>query len=246
MSSNTPSSSSLFTAHGDPPPGPTFSLSPLAILSVLLGFFSLVALLGQAWWFCAGIGLLGCTLILVRLSRQQAKGASMLLAVSGLAISLIAVSFAPTYFYLRQIQLCRQASSIGEQWLHSIVTGNSYLALAAMGNPETRLVNEQLKDFYNNTPNKNKAYKRFINQKLIRSLIELKGKARIRLYSTESILNLDGAVIVTNLYAITDGKNSELRKPLFVRLVIERKTKPNSNQGYWQILRYRGGVRPRS
>ncbi len=111
MSSHTPSSSSLFTNHGDPPPGPSSPLSLLAILSMLLGFFSLLALLGPAWWCCAGAGLLGCTLILVRLNRLQNKGASMLLAVAGLAISLIAVSFAPTYFYLRQAQLCWQASA---------------------------------------------------------------------------------------------------------------------------------------
>ena len=211
---------------------------------MLLGFFSLLALLGPAWWCCAGIGLLGCTLILVRLNRLQDKGASMLLAVSGLAISLIAVSFAPTYFYLRQAQLCWQASMIGEQWLHSIVTEKSYLALAAMDNPETRLVNEQLRDFYSDTPKESKALKQFVNQKLIRSLIELNGKAQIRFYRTESILNLDGAVIVTNLYEVTGGNNSESPKPLFVRLVIERRTNPGSRQVFWKIRRYREGVRP--
>ena len=80
---------------------------------------------------------------------------------------------------------------IGEQWLHSIVTEKSYLALAAMDDPETRLVNEPLRDFYSDTPKESKALKQFANQKLIRSLIELNGKARIRFYRTESILNLD-------------------------------------------------------
>jgi len=242
---SSPHTPSLFTDHGDPPSERPSPLNPLGILSLLGGLFSLLALLGQAWWICAGLGLLVCTLVMIHLNQRRETKAGMTLGTLGLAISLLAVSFAPTYFYLRQIKLCRQSALLGQEWLSSITGGETYKALAATENPEHRLVYEQLKNFYHGNSEDRKTYDRFIKKKLIHTLIALDGRARIRFFANEDFSDTGAADIITNLYAVTYLENPLTRKTFFVRIVIERKDDPDSRAGLWKILRYQGGVHPR-
>ena len=245
MNSTPTPSNSQFTNHSDPISDSSFRLNPLALLSFAFGIFSLLALLGQTWWYCAGIGLLGCTLILLHMHRAQNRRAGMPLAIVGLAISLMAASFAPTYYYLRQASIQRQAVIIGTQWLNSIMDGEPYIALATMEDPETRTIKADLQEFLTSGPKNHRAYKQFVNQKLIRSLIHFSGNPQIHLHATENIVTSTDADIITNLYLVTDSDTSQNHKTLFVRLVIERTVSPHSKTPLWKILRYREVTRPR-
>ncbi len=246
MNSTPAPPNSQFTNHGDPISNASLPLNPLALLSFVFGIFSLLALLGQTWWYCAGIGLLGCTLILLHMHRSQNRRVGMTLAIVGLAISLMATTFAPTYYFLRQAHIQRQAAAIGQQWLKSIMDGEPYIALVAMENPETRIIKADLQDFLSSSSKNHRAYKQFVSQKLIRSLTNFSGNSQIHLHTTENIVNGADADIVTNLYAVTDDENSQNHKTLFVRLVIERTFSPGSKIPLWKILRYRGVARPRA
>ena len=104
----------------------------------------------------------------------------MTLAIVGLAISLMATTFAPTYYFLRQARIQRQAAAIGQQWLKSIMDGEPYIALVAMENPETRIIKADLQEFLSSNAKNHRAYKQFVSQKLIRSLTNFSGPFRFR------------------------------------------------------------------
>ena len=169
----------------------------------------------------------------------------MSLAIVGLGISLMATSFVPTYYYLRQAHIQRQSVIIGQQWLNSIMDGEPYIALATMEDPETRILNADLQDALTSSSKNHQAYKHFVSEKLIRSLIHFSGNPQIHLHTTENILNSGDTDIITNLYRVADSDSSQNHKTLFVRLVIERTFSPQSKTPLWKILRYREVGRPR-
>ena len=113
-----------------------------------------------------------------------------------------------------------------------------------MENPDTRIIQANLEDFLSSSAKHHRAYKQFVSHKLIQSLIHFSGNHQIRLHATENILHSADADIVTNLYVVTDGENSQNHKTLFVRLVIERTLSPDSKTPLWKILRYRRVDRP--
>lgn len=245
MSSHFDPSAKLFSDHNDPRLAPPRRADPLTIIAFLLGAASPLAVIGQTYWAITGISLLGCALILVRLGKRTEPTPGRALAIAGLVIAIVVVTFAPTSFYLRRGRISKQAEAIGQEWLTAIVDNKAYMALAAMDDPENRIVNEQLEKFYRDKEVDRNAYQQFVNRELIRTLITLDGSARVRFYGTEEVLRKDDVDIITNVFAVTYLADDSTRKTFFVRLVVQRSFRLDKITGFWQVTRYQGGVRPR-
>lgn len=245
MSSSSESSSTVFTNHSDPQLSPPQRLDPFAIVAFLLGVFSALALLGREFWACAGIGMMGCALIVIRMNRQRHAKSGVSLAMVGLALTITMATLAPTRHYLRTLKIRQQASVIGEDWLRSIISNRAYVALAALEMAENRLVDSQLEKFYRGDDQNRASYEQFVNRELIRALIALNGRARIQCYGTEDINSANGKDVITNIFSVSYLETPTDRKTFFVRLVLERTDNPVSTTGFWRVKRYRGGVRPR-
>lgn len=245
MSESPPRSPAFSLHHNVPTLNHRFILGLWALFSLGLGLFSLLSLLGQSWWVCGGIGLLGCTLIMIRLNRRQSPGGVLMLGAAGLCLSLGTISYVPTHFFLRQDALCQQAALFGNEWLESILAGKPYLAIVAMQDPETRLAKDQMQAFYSKNVEGRREYMQFNRNRLIRSLTDLDGRARSQFYQTENIRVQGGAETISSLFAISYLETPLKRKTFFVRLVLKHNSR-GEGQGQWTVLRYRGGVRPRS
>ncbi len=239
----TESSSSFFSSDHDPSPRgrPRFFL--WGFCSLLLGLVSFLALLGQMWWVCGGIGFLGATLIMIHFSRNEPPRTAQLIAGTGLCLSLVIVAYVPTQFYLRQQALCRQAALLGDGWLENILKGKAYKSLVALQDPGMRLAEDQLQTFYLQTVEGRREYKQFTDQKLVKSLLRLNGRARVQFYRTESFRPEGEPTIITSLFAISYLESPLKRKTFFVRLVFQY-NRSKEHRGEWILLRYRGGVRP--
>lgn len=239
------SSSTIFSSDDDPSLGSRSSFWLWAFCSLVLGFFSLLSLLGQTWWICGGLGFLGSTLIMIHINRHDSSLGVRLIATGGLWLSLLVISYAPTQFYLRQRAICQQAALLGNDWLKNILMGNPIKSIVALQAPETRIAQDQMQTFYLQTPEGKREYEQFKKNKLIKSLMTLNGRARSQFYDTESMRVEGDQDIIVSLFSISYLETPLKRKTFFVRLVFKHSSHGTSS-GQWSILRYRGGVRPRN
>ena len=213
-------------------------------LAMALGIFSLLTLLGHTWWICGGLGLLGCTLILIHLNHRQSPARVRTMAIGGLCLSLLAISYAPTQYYLNEMVVAKQAELFGKAWIKNILVGKAFLALTAMADPEVRLPEEQIAAYYQKTSKGKNELQQFENKSLIKSLLALNGSARADFFQKESVRYEGRNPIISMLFAVTYLETPLKKKTFFVRLVIKRHG--SGRAGQWSILSYRGGVRPRS
>lgn len=247
--SSDPSSTTLFSDHGDPEPAPTARLHPLAILALFLGLLSALAWLGPRYWFFAGVGLLGCTLIAFRLNREQPARTGFGLAIFGLLFTVAMMTSTCTHYFFKTSQIERQAAIYGEKWLESIISHSTrkraYMAYAATMNPDDRVATSQQESYYRNPKQGLEEYEAFVNKPLIRTLMALNGDAEIRFYGTSETTRHKEGQRITNVFAITYFDHSTNRKKtFFVELEILRTSNAFSTKGFWQINKYLGGVRP--
>ena len=180
---------------------------------------------------------------MIHFSRHKPPGPAQLIAGTGLCLSLVIVAYVPTHFYLRQQALCKQSALLGNGWLENILKGKAYKSLLALQDPGVRLAEDQLQSFYLQTVEGRREYKQFTDQKLIKSLLRLNGRARVQFFRTESFRPEGDATIITSLFAISYLESPLERKTFFVRLVFRYK-QTKEPRGEWTLLRYRGGVRP--
>ena len=239
------SPSKLFSDHDDPQLTTARKLHPLAFVALLLGFLSTLAYAGVVYWGLAGIGMLGCVLILMFLQRRKSVCSGQNLAIAGLLLTIVMATFAPTEFFSRRYRIGQQANVVGKQWIDSILRDEAYVALAATEEPTTRLVKKHLDKFYRDDDDRRKRYESFVNGKRVRTLIALNGSARVRFYATEKMNRTDKADEITNVYAVTYLETPTVSKTFFVRLTIERTDRRDTTTGFWKIMRPVGGVKPR-
>lgn len=221
-----------------------FRQSGWAILAVLLGTFSMLTLLGPAWWICGGLGFLGCTLILIHLNHQRPSTFIHMIAIGGLCLSLLTISYAPTQHYMYKVAIAKQAELFGNNWIKNLLDGKPFMALAGMTDPGVRLPQEQIAAYYQKTSKGKKELRQFEKKSLVRSLLALNGSARADFFQTESVHYQGRDPIVTTLFSVTYLETPLKKKTFFVRLMMKRSE--DGAAGQWSILAYRGGVRPRS
>ena len=214
------------------------------LLAVLLGICSLCSLIGPTWWICGGIGFLGCTLIMIHFNRHYAPLVVRLLAIGGLCLSLLTISYAPTQYYLRKMAIAQQAELFGNAWIKNILSGKPYRALTALTEPDIRLSEKQLANYYQNTSKGQTELKQFEDKRLVKCLLALNGSARSNFFRTENVRSQGQDQIITSLFTVTYLETPLIKKTFFVRLVIKRDDAGGA--GAWSIVRYYGGVRPRS
>ena len=228
------------TASRDHP----FKLLSLGFLAALLGAFSLCSLIGPTWWICGGTGFLGCTLIVIHFNRYHSPLIVRLLAIGGLCLSLLTISYAPTQYYLRKMAITQQAQLFGNAWIKNILSGKPERALSALTEPDIRLSERQLASYYQGTSKGQTELRQFENKRLVKCLLALNGSARSDFFQTENVRSQGKDQIITSLFTVSYLETPLKKKTFFVRLVIKRSDA--EGVGAWSILRYYGGVRPRS
>ena len=244
--SNADSSSSSHSSPDCPTASPDSSvkLFSLGFLAILLGAFSLCSLLGPTWWICGGVGFLGCTLIMIHFNRFHLPFIIRLLAIGGLCASLLTISYTPTQYYLRRMAIIQQAELFGNAWIKNILSGKPERALSALTEPGIRLSKRQLANYYQNTSKGQTELRQFESKRLVKCLLALNGSARSAIFQTENVRTQGKDQIITSLFTVSYLETPLEKKTFFVRLVIKRNDARRA--GEWSILRYYGGVRPRS
>lgn len=115
------------------------SLSPLALLALVLGLLSGLAMLDPMAWLLPALGLLVSLVALRRIRRDEAALAGRGLARAGLALSLVFAVAAPTDWLLYRYLVRREALRFAGYWFQLLGEGQVHKAFLLTVEPKSRL-----------------------------------------------------------------------------------------------------------
>ena len=238
---------SAFTPRiGEEGPGAP-RLSAWAVVALVAGLASAVAMISPMLWSVAGAALVLCVVVKIHLSHHRGNLGGSQLATIGLALSLIFVTAAPARQFLRQWNIRQQSADVGSEWLHYLIRKEPYNAYESMRPVSMRRpLSSQLEWQYTADKNEAQAYSYFLNNPLVKAISLLPPRVQVRHYETEKVeTSSEGADIISDVFALTwQGKDNKPQSML-VRLEIERQVDPTRVAGLWRILNYELVSRPK-
>jgi len=222
------------------------AVSGLAILGLVAGVVSLLALAAPLLWAVAIVAIL---VNLAALKRIQANAPALLgrkAAMAGLAISIAAFSAAPADWIVYRRLVRQEAQQVATQWFDFLRANQPQKAHQLTVSPASRdPLDDKLWESYREGGDGRMMINQFLREPEVRTLLALGDKATIRYYATESQWTEKDHDSVYQTFAVTFPDSDGL-KTFFVGLVMERATDVHTGQAYWQIARTYGGVRPKA
>lgn len=246
MEPRTETASAFTPRIGEEGPGAP-QLSVWALVALLAGLVSAVAMISPLLWSVAGAALVLCVVVKIYLSHQRGNLGGSQLATIGLALSLIFVTAAPARQFLRQWNIRQQSADVGSEWLHYLVRKEPYNAYESMRPVSMRRpLSSQLEWQYTADKNEAQAYAYFLNNSLVKAISLLPPRVQVRHYETEKIeTNSEGADIISDVFALTWQGKDDKPESMLVRLEIERQVDPTRVAGLWRILNHEIVSRPK-
>ncbi len=238
------------------PPDPTDTLaqyravSRRALAALLLGFASLLALVGPLLWFLPAIGV-----VVAAAALREIRGSGYVLAgrtavLVGLCLSLLCGTAAVTHRAAQRWWIRGEAIDVSLAWFQFLLRDQPQLAhQITLRLEERRPPGTDLWEFYRGYSVAADALRGFVQQPLIRTLLALNGAATVRYWSTESQQcygrspSYSRRDQLTQVYAVTYGQ-AQQRTTFFARLMLQRSVPRGSPTARWQIIDYEAGIRP--
>jgi hypothetical protein len=115
------------------------SLSPHAVLGVVLGLLSIAALVDPMLWVLPVLGVAVSAVALWRIARDPQALAGRKLAWIGLGLSLVFAAAAPTDWFLYRELVRREAVAFARPWFQLFRQGQTYKAFLLTVEPQSRL-----------------------------------------------------------------------------------------------------------
>jgi len=222
------------------------AVSGLAVLGLLAGLVSLLALASPLLWALAIVAVL---VNLAALKRIQANAPALLgrkAALAGLAMSVFAFSAAPADWVVYRWLVRQEARQVAAQWFDFLRANQPQKAHQLSVDPTARdPLDDKLWEAYREGGDGRMMINQFIYGPEVRTLLALGDKATVRYYATESQWSEKDRDRVYQTFAVT-FLDSDGLTTFFVGLVLDRTVHAPTGHAYWQVARTFGGVRPKA
>lgn len=225
-------------------------ISGLAVGALLLGLASPLALVSQLFWIVPAAGLLlsGVALRAIRAADPPRIGRAA--ARIALGLCLFCGAAGPTADGVHRWLLRREARQWCLDWFDLLAQDQPHKALQLTFTYVSRQpLDDSLWQYYRLIPKARKELERFVNDPLVRRLLALGPRAHVRYWCTENEVHMMGPLFaskaekVTQVYAVTYGSGGA-KTTFFVRIELGRMVHTDRGIIDWQILGYKGGIRP--
>ncbi len=252
MSSENSPTDPIFSDHTDSGIVDRRPLDIFAIVGLIAGICSPLAMLNEFLWLVPGLALLINALTLMRIRHADGTRRGGGMATAGLALSLVFLVAASTRRYVRHWHLGRRAEQVGQPLINSLIQNDPHKAYALTQSLlERPLLDVSLAEYYEADPKLSRGFERFTKRsRVARRLLDLyplsgDGKSpSVRLYETEEFVEAQSKDWITNIYAI-DFEDVDARSATYyVRLQIVREASPVKTIGFWRVLTYHGSGDP--
>ncbi len=214
-----------------------------AVVGLIFGLLSPLALVDPALWAVPLLGLIFCRWALRRIRSNVPAMTGRKMALTGLVFSLVFLIAAPTHWYAYRAMIRNEARQFCAQWFKYLAQDEPQKAFQLLTDPKERQpLDDGLWDYYRGNPDARKGLERNVANPMIRTMLVLGPGALARFYQIEAQQREKDADAVDLWYAVTYDEKGE-RKSFFVRMELTRTKQPNGTAD-WRILHLGGGTPP--
>jgi hypothetical protein len=219
------------------------AVEPWAIIGLLLGLISPIALVAPVLWFVPILGLVAAAVALRNLRRDRRPGRA--LALVGLVLSTIFIAAPVTRIFSAEWLLSRQARPVADQFMEYLRERSPEKALMLVFAPDQRRPIDDTLWLYVRSDDEVKGeLRKFVDAPPIRMLLALGDEARVRFYRTGSVATSGKIAQVNYVYSVTFDDEDGKTKTYFVALRLERKPTAKPDINPWRVRDYGGGFDP--
>ncbi len=200
------------------------SVEPWAVMGLLLGVLSPVALLGGVWWL---VPLTGIVVSLIALGRMHSEAgrSGRIVALAGLCLAL-AFGIAPGAKWISAQWLLKyQARPLADQFMEYLRQDHPEKALMLRVVPDFRLPlddDEGLWVAARNDRDNRAEMQRFVQDPVIRTLLALGERSQVRFYRASNVVTEGPRALVEYQYTVTFDDEDGKKKTFLVGLLLER------------------------
>ncbi|MEZ6118286.1 MAG: DUF4190 domain-containing protein [Pirellulaceae bacterium] len=206
------------------------SICPLAVLTLVLGLFSFLAVASPGAWLIPFVGTVCGTLAIVRIRRNPETLTGMRVALLGLFLSLFFGAFAPARFYSNQYVVQQQASDFAETWLHLLTQRDLNPAhQATMQYYFRRPAGTILEEYYAQDERERKDRDEYFGRGVALDIVNAGEDAIVELQKVDVVYYADKKWHTTLQYAITPKGG----QPILTHIRLERITE--GENVYWWV-----------
>jgi hypothetical protein len=210
------------------------SLSGLAVLALLLGLVSVVALTHPAGWLVPALAIACGLWSLRRIARHADALTGAPLAVVGLVLGLLFLSWGPTSFLSDRWLINRHARQFGQQWLTAVFDGQLSKAYqATLPVHERQPEGTKLDEYYENNPLRRAERDAYFNDGFPKQLAQLKQQGRFVFERNQGIAVEPTYTLASPRFFIYREGEAE---PLW-HLQLEVIRESDADGVYWMLIR---------
>ncbi|MGQ9574305.1 MAG: hypothetical protein ACUVUC_03235 [Thermoguttaceae bacterium] len=220
-------------------------VSGLAVVALVVGGISGLALLHPLFWFLPPIGLVLALVSLRQISSAWPALAGRPMAMVGLALSVGVGAAAPTDFLYYRWNVRNEARQFARLWFDLLRRNEPHKALQLCEHPSVRQpLDDKLWDFYPEGSEPRERLEGFVARRHIHALLILGDQAEVSYCGTESQWTEEEVDFVIQSFAVTFFSPKQEKESFFIRLVLARNRGKDTGRAYWRIARHDGGILP--
>ncbi len=236
---------SLFSIHWEDPADDAEreyrSLSIPALLALACGLLTPLVFLSLWFLFLGILGILLSLVAILAVRRSEGMSTGGWMAQLGLSVSILSLVGVGVFWPYYQYTVRCEADRFFRTWFAALEKGDIPVAFS-LQSPfwERRPDPKAAETWWNTLPDekyRHRAVHEYVENKLIRTLIDLGDKADVSYYKTDAVRTIDGKDTVAIIYAVTcpvEGKDKGAgeetgtetgRETFFVRMQGKRQAK---------------------
>jgi hypothetical protein len=211
------------------------AMCALAIAGLVLGLASPTAFLDPLLWAVPICGTIVSAAALSRIARNPSLTGRRM-ALAGLWLSVVFAVAGPADWYVYWRLLRSEARQFAAVWFRDLQQGQPQKAYQLTLLPAKRGPrNDELWDFYRNSPESRKELEVYVQAPLQRTLLALGPKAVVQYYGCGGQDVAENAAIVDLVYAISYDDPPQGKKTFFANLGLERLRLDDGRAG-WRLV----------
>jgi len=215
------------------------SLEPLAIVSVLLGLASPVAIFQPLLTVIPILGLLTAVVAVAKIGSERARTGRGV-ALAGLVLSTFFLAVPLARYASAQMMLRGQAVPVATEFLDRLQRQRPEEAVLLQMAPDYRPpIDDGLWSYFRNDQEARTQLQAFVKQPFVRVLLALGPDAEVKLLKVNGIGAGNQFALADLHYTVTFRDDDGQRKTLVVGILLERRAQPmNAELNPWRIREF--------
>lgn len=217
-----------------------------AIIALVLGFLSPLAMFGTLWGLVPAAGVLAALIALVRLNADSGK-IGRIVALSGLCLCITFGVAPAAQWATAQIVLRNQPRATADQFFEFLRNGEPEKAMMLRVTPDYRMPLDDSRSIWLSMRYDKDAageMAQFVKEPMIRTLLALGTRAEAKYYRTVVVATEGDEALVDYWYTVTYTDDDGKKKTFLVGVLLERLATKNESLSPWRVKKYTAGFDP--